>query len=1019
ARVSLDLIDNTVHGREGVQRLIFSSGGTIPDRGYYDLRIEESHAKIGELDEEFVWERSVGDTFTLGPHVWQIRRITHNDVEVIPTEAKPGIIPFWKAEDMSRSFHFSERILLFLENINDRLADESLGDALMHDYFLDRGAVEGLIAFLGRQREVTKSDLPHRRHLLIEHFQDPLNTSDTKQVIIHTLWGGRVNRPFGLALQAAWEEKYSYHLEIIENNDCLLLMLPHEFSSEAIFSLVTPENLERLLRLTLEKSAFFGARFRENAGRALLLPRASFKRRLPLWLNRLRSKKLMDAVLQYPDFPILLETWRTCLQDEFDLESLRQLLDEVRTGRIQVTEAVTGEASPFAEGLVWKQTNQYMYEDDSPLSGKASSLSGELLKEVLFSHSLRPRIPKQLVADLEGKLQRTATGYAPRAADDLLDWVKERSLIPGPEWDNLLAAVERDHGLSKEEAAARIGEKILSLRLPGASLRLFAPLEQIDRVARAFSVSPGELDPRDPWTDTPLKIEALRRAREGEDMAGLEQNEATRADIVQQWLSFYGPARRSFLREVLGLDEASLDDLLAGLAETESIILDPLTESAGEAEICDRENLEILLRMARNARRPSFKALPIDHLPLFLASWQGLVPSGDSPDDLQDCLDRLLGFPVPVEAWEKQILPARMSPYYGSWLDSLFSGAGLAWFGCGKKKVSLAFSDDLELFLGRGSSPTSGRGEEEAPPDALARLFPTRIGRYTLSDIVKFSKWDSRIVTRKLWDLVWQGLVANDTFAALRQAVLADFTATDRRSERRALRSGAGRWGTAQPHPGNWHILDLGGLDKDPIDEAELIKDRARQLFRRYGVLFRELLANELPLLQWSAVFRALRLMELSGECLTGHFFEGIPGVQFCSHEAFRFLNEPLAEERVFWTWAADPASLCGIRLDSLKGRLPSRIPTTHVVYRGGKPVLISRRNGGLLDFRVPPDDPLVPDYLSVFKVLLAREFSPEKIVFVETINGKPALESDYAGALREFGFSRGYKGLELVKKYS
>ena len=797
-------------------------------------------------------------------------------------------------------------------------------------------------------------------------------------------------------------------------------MLPHEFSSEAIFSLVTPENLERLLRLTLEKSAFFGARFRENAGRALLLPRASFKRRLPLWLNRLRSKKLMDAVLQYPDFPILLETWRTCLQDEFDLESLRQLLDEVRAGKIRVTEAVTREASPFAEGLVWKQTNQYMYEDDSPLSGKASSLSGELLKEVLFSHSLRPRIPKQLVADLEGKLQRTATGYAPRAADDLLDWVKERSLIPGPEWDNLLAAVERDHGLSKEEAAARIGEKILSLRLPGAFVRIVSPLEQLQRVGRAFSVSPGELDPRDPWTDTPLKIEALRAARSGEDMAGLEQNEATRADIVQQWLSFYGPVRRSFLREVLGLDETSLDDLLAGLAETESIILDPLTESAGEAEICDRENLEILLRMARNARRPSFKALPIDHLPLFLASWQGLVPSGDSPDDLQDCLDRLLGFPGPVEAWEKQILPARMSPYYGSWLDSLISGAGLAWFGCGRKKVSLAFSDDLELFLGQGSSPTSGTGEEEALPDALARFFPTRIGRYTLSDIVKFSKRDSRVVTRKLWDLVWQGLVANDTFAALRQGVLADFTATDGRSERRRpLRSGVGRWGTAQPHPGNWHILDLGSLDKDPIDEAELIKDRARQLFRRYGVLFRELLANELPLLQWSAVFKALRLMELSGECLTGHFFEGIPGVQFCSHEAFRFLNEPLAEDRVFWTWAADPASLCGIRLDSLKGRLPSRISTTHVVYKGWKLVLISRRNGGLLDFRVPPGDPLVPDYLSVFKVLLAREFSPEKIVFVETINGKPALESDYAGALREFGFSRGYKGLELVKKYS
>ncbi len=371
-RIHLDKIDNTVRGREGVQRLIYLSGGTIPDRGYYDLRIEESRAKIGELDEEFVWERKVGETFALGTNVWQIRRITDNDVEVIPTDAQPGIIPFWRAEDMSRDFYFSEKILLFLERVNDRLDDQaSLRDELLRDYFLDDPAADELIGYLKRQREATGADLPHRHHLLIEHFQDPLNQSGMKQVILHTLWGATINTPFALALQAAWEEKYHYHIEVIENNDCLVLMLPHEFSAQDIFSLVTPENLERLIRASLEKSGFFGARFRENAGRALLLPRLHFKKRLPLWLNRLRSKKLMDAVLQYPDFPILLETWRTCLQDEFDLERLRQMLDEVRAGQIKLTEVITREESPFAEGLIWKQTNIHVYEDDSPSSGKS------------------------------------------------------------------------------------------------------------------------------------------------------------------------------------------------------------------------------------------------------------------------------------------------------------------------------------------------------------------------------------------------------------------------------------------------------------------------------------------------------------------------------------------------------------------------------------------------------------------------------------------------------------------------
>jgi ATP-dependent Lhr-like helicase len=1023
-RISLDKVDNTVHGREGVQRLIYMSGGTIPDRGYYDLRIEDSHAKIGELDEEFVWERNIGDTFTLGAHVWSIRRITPNDVEVVPTEAKPGTFPFWKAEDVSRDFHFSEKILLFLQRAGSRLDDPSLRDELLHDYFLDNWAADELISYLRRQREATGTDLPHRHHLLIEHFQDPLNTSDMKQVILHTLWGGKLNRPFGLALQAAWEEKYRQHLEIIENNDCLLLILPHEFSAEAIFSLVTPENLERLLRLTLEKSAFFGAKFRENAGRALLLPRAGFKKRLPLWLNRLRSKKLMDAVLQYPDFPILLETWRTCLQDEFDLTSLRQILDEIRTGQIKVTEATTKAASPFADGLIWKQTNTYMYEDDSPPSGKSSQLSGDLLKEVLFSTSLRPRIPRNLVENLEAKLQRTAPGYAPRSTDDLLDWTKERSLLPIAEWEVLMSAVERDHELGAAEAAAPARDNILSIRLPHGSVRVICARENLDRLARAFSTHKDLLDARDVLTGERLGNEALRP---GETMTGNdgvprrgEQRDRALSDIFLQWLSFYGPVRKSFLREVLGLEESVLDDLLAGLVEREALILDLLTDSAEEPEICDRENLEILLRMARKSRQPSFRALGIDHLPLFLAAWQGLTTPGEAASDLQDRLDQLFGYPAPAGAWEKHILPARLSPYYGSWLDGLMQGSGLTWFGCGSKKLSFAFADDLNLFLEQGGRSQTETAEEETLPDKLSRLFPRMIGRYNLLDIVRFSKSDSRAVTKKLWNLVWQGLVANDTFTALRQGILTDFAPTPLKSERRrGFRTGHNRWSAAQPFPGNWHVLDVESMEKDSIDEAELVKDRVRQLFRRYGILFRQLVAYELPLLQWAPIFKALRLMELSGEILSGYFFEGIPGIQFISHEAFRFLSEPMHDDQIYWMNAIDPASLCGIRLDSLKDVFPSRIPSTYLVYRGKKLAVISRRNANVLDFHVPPDDPRILDYLFFFKVLLMREFNPEKIITVEAINGKPAQESDYARPLKEFGFSGGYKGLDLVKRYS
>ncbi len=786
---------------------------------------------------------------------------------------------------------------------------------------------------------------------------------------------------------------------------------------------MTPENLERLLRRTLEQSGFFGAKFRENAGRALLLPRGDFKKRLPLWLNRLRSKTLLEAVRVYPDFPILLETWRTCLQDEFDLDHLKQLLDEIRGGRIKITEAVTTAASPFADGLVYRQTNAYMYADDTPRSEKASALSQELLKEVLFSQRLRPRLSPDLSAALEEKLKRTTPGYAPRSAADLLDWVKERLLIPAPEWQELKEAMGRDRGSSPDDRITTIREKIVSLRLPGASLDLIGAIENLGRITKAFQIQPGKLTVRDVfsgaplsgraayWVDTVLKKSPSKKA---------DQEENPLPDLFQQWLSFYGPIRKSSLKEVLGLEGVRLDDLLAGLAEAQEVVLDLLTEQAEELEICDRENLEILLRMARRSRQPSFQALDLDRLPLFLADWQGLTRPGHSPDDLQRILDQLFGFPAAADAWEKQFLPARLSPYYGAWLDGLIHSGPLLWFGCGLRKLSLAFSDDLELFLDPGSAGSGSKtAETKTGEEELVRLLPREIGRYGLLDIIRHSKMDSRTVTGKLWDLAWQGRITNDAFTALRQGIVTDFAPFPlNEAGPRPSRSAFNRWAATRPLSGNWYAIDRDKMDKDPIAEAELVKDRVRQLLRRYGLLFRELVAGELPLLRWSRVFKALRLMELSGEILSGHFFQGIPGLQFISPEAFRFLNEPQTEDPVYWLNAADPASLCGIKLEAWKGLLPSRRPSTHLVYRGSRLVIISRRNGGSLEMRIPPEDPRLPDYLAFFKVLLTREFSPEKIILVETINGKPALESEYAGPLKAFGFYRGYKGLELVKKY-
>jgi ATP-dependent helicase Lhr and Lhr-like helicase len=505
------------------------------------------------------------------------------------------------------------------------------------------------------------------------------------------------------------------------------------------------------------------------------------------------------------------------------------------------------------------------------------------------------------------------------------------------------------------------------------------------------------------------------------DLGKEDSEESTLTELFLQWLSFYGPVRKTFIKNFWGFSESFFDEMLAGPAEVQDVVFDHLTEGARELEICDRENLEILLRMARRARQPSIKALGIDHLPLFLGAYQGLTEPGDSAEDLKRVLDQLFGFPAQAEAWEKHILPARLVPYYDSWLDSLNQSSDLLWFGCGKGKISFAFSDDLELFIDRDDHGCGLKEETngKAIADELKALFPRRFGKYSLVDIVQFSKSDSRVLTKKLWNLTWRGLISNDAFATLRRGILTKFSPLLLNRERdRPGRSAFNRWSTTRPMTGNWYVLDLEAVERDPVEEAELVKDRVRQLFRRYGILFRELLANELPLLQWGRIFKALRVMELSGEIFSGYFFEGIPGLQFISAEAFRFWSQPLPEDSIFWINAADPASLCGLKLEALKGVLPSRIASTYLVYRGFRLVVISRRNGAFLEFMVPPDEPHFPEYLSFFKVLLGREFNPEKYILVEKINGKPALESPYAGPLQAFGFNRSYKGLELVRRY-
>ena len=416
---------------------------------------------------------------------WRIERITHNDVLVRPAHARQALAPFWRADERDRGFELSEKIGLFLANIDERLKDPELAKRLEAEYRLRPEAARALLRYVEAQRSATGT-LPHRHRLVVEHVADPQGTDGRRQTILHTFWGGRVNRPFGMALQAAWRKRHGVPLELIHDDDCVVLTAPEPIRAEEVLDLVSAGEVEGLLREQLESTGFFGARFRAAAGCALLLPREGFRRRTPLWVSRQRAKELLEGVRRFEDFPILLETWRTCLADDLDLDNLRVVLDELRDGRIEVREATTAAPSPFAAGVSWKRTNELMYEDDTP-SGGPSRLRQDLLHELVFAARLRPRIAPALADEFRRKLQRTYPGYAPRSASELLAWVVERVAIPVGEWGELLGAVGRDHGLDPGAILAELAGKVVALAWrAGEAPSVVCAVESVPRLVRAL-----------------------------------------------------------------------------------------------------------------------------------------------------------------------------------------------------------------------------------------------------------------------------------------------------------------------------------------------------------------------------------------------------------------------------------------------------------------------------------------------------------------------------------------------------
>ncbi|MFL5824560.1 MAG: DEAD/DEAH box helicase [Solirubrobacteraceae bacterium] len=988
-RIVWDRLKGTIRPRPGARQLAITNAGTIPDRGLYSVTLPDGR-RVGELDEEMVYEARPGQTFLLGASTWRIEEITRDRVIVTPAPGLPGAVPFWKGDGVGRPKELGEAIGAFA-----RWAVDQESSVLERDYDLDRRAAANLVAFLREQQDATRV-VPSDRTIVVERFRDEIGDW---RVCVLSPFGGRVHAAWGLALGARLREELDLESDVIWSDDGIILHLPDaEEPPGADLILIDPEELEDRVVSELASSALFGARFRENAARALLIPRARPGKRTPLWQQRLKAQTLLEVARPHEDFPIVLETYRECLRDVLDLPGLTELLHRLHRREISLVEVETPTASPMASSLLFDYVATYMYEGDTPNAERraaALSLDRDLLRELLGQEELRDLLDPAALAQVEDELQflspiRQATGRD--ALHDILRVLGD---------------------LTPHEVAVRVLE----------GLDAQGMLDELQAERRAV---PIRLRGETRWidaADSGLYRDAIGAAPpSGLPSAFLEEVPDALSRLVRRYASTHGPFTDSDLRERYGVDCSAV---LAELEHSGVLVrgeLRPLGGPApgarGQREWCDPEVLRRIRRASLAVLRKEVEPVDQRALARFLPAWQNVdrhPPGGAGVDRLREALVALQGMALPVEVWERDVLPRRVGAYSPTWMDQLCAGGEVVWIGAGalgrhSGRVALYFREDLPIL---GAPPVKGTDpDEEAHQLIRGRLTA---GACFFSDLLAEVDLPPDILQDALWDLAWAGQATNDAFAPLRAPRL---TLARAQREQRGRRSGRfsarRRLGAAAQVQGRWSLTEP--LLRAGVDPTVRRRALAELLLERYGVLTREqVLAEGLPG-GFSAIYPELTQLETLGVCRRGYFVEGLGGAQFALPGAVERLRAPSTSDGPPLVLAAvDPAQPYGSVLPWPERDASAKTPRTagaYVVLSQGEPVVYLERGGRALRTLTAPDDARLWPALSA----LVEQVRTGRIkrLALERIDGRPALTSSLAPRLVELGFNDGPRRLTL-----
>jgi ATP-dependent Lhr-like helicase len=1017
-RITWDRITGELRGRPGAQRLAVTSGGTIPDRGLFVVTTPPgengSGSRVGELDEEMVYESRVGDTFLLGTSAWRVEDITHDRVIVLPAPGQPARMPFWKGDAPGRPLELGRAMGKFLREVSTM--DEDSARTRIAKAGLDVWAGDNLLAYLAEQRQATRH-VPDDRTVLVERFRDELGDW---RLVVHSPFGAQVNAPWALAIAARMRERRGVEVKAVHSDDGIVLRLPDtmdeggaELVAGAEDVLLEPEEVEQIVVAEVGGSALFAARFRECAARSLLLPRRDPRRRTPLWQQRQRAAQLLAVASKYERFPVVLEAMRECLQDVYDLSGLRELMTEVRARRVRVVEVQTPAPSPFARSLMFGYAGMFLYELDAPLAERraaALSLDSALLAELLGSESIRELLDADVIEEIERGLQRLDPGRHARHEEDAADLLRFLGDLSTVEAAERGVRVEWLDELVASRRAIRV-------RIAGED-RVVA-IEDAGRMRDALGVA--------------LPV--------GVPEAFTEPVPDPLGDLLTRYARTHGPFPAEDAARRFGLGMAVVTGVLDRLAGTGRLVRGELRPAGTHTEYCDADVLRRLRRASLARLRAEVEPVEPAALGRFLPGWHGVgrrMRTAPTADDVLSVVEQLAGTPLPASALESLILPARLPGYAPALLDELTASGEVTWAGCGALAggdgwVAVAPTDVADLLLPE---------PDETPPDSplhraiLSALDGGALFFRQLADRAATLLLDNgneapsdQDTIAALWELVWAGLVSNDTIGPLRAVVSGQGAA--HKPRRSAPRGRYARMRTGRPAmpsrtgpptvAGRWSLAVA--READPTRRAHA---RAEAFLERHGVLTRGALDTERVSGGFSGVYRVLRAMEESGQVVRGYVVEGLGAAQFAARGAVDRLRarsraagqEPStldAKDAVVLA-AADPAQPYGAALPwpeplGTGKHRPARKAGALAVLVDGAPALYVERGGRSLLSFTESDEVLRVGAHALARVV--REGWLGQLA-VQRADGEGALTSHLATVLLEAGFRATPKGLRL-----